>query len=144
MARQKIGRCVHFDGLPIGEREPSGKRCRAGVDYRALVGGPDEGWACRAPCITTSRSNDVVPCTSYRDPTPDEIAESEAEFQSVMNRMRVVMTGIAPWRKAHKGQSFAEVVECPACKGRLHLSIAAYNGHVHGHCETAGCASWME
>lgn len=37
-----------------------------------------------------------------------------------------------------------EVVECPACKGRLHLSIAAYNGHVHGKCETDGCVAWME
>lgn len=55
-----------------------------------------------------------------------------------------VMRGIKPWRDAHKGKSAAEVVECPACNGRLHLSIAAYNGHVHGKCETPGCVSWME
>lgn len=37
-----------------------------------------------------------------------------------------------------------EVIECPVCKGRLHLSQSAYNGHVHGKCETEGCVSWME
>lgn len=37
-----------------------------------------------------------------------------------------------------------EVVECPICKGRLHLSQSAYNGHCHGRCETDGCVSWME
>ncbi len=37
-----------------------------------------------------------------------------------------------------------EVVECPICKGRLHLSQSAYNGHCHGKCETDNCVSWME
>lgn len=37
-----------------------------------------------------------------------------------------------------------EIVECPICKGRLHLSQSSFNGHCHGHCETDGCVSWME
>ena len=61
-----------------------------------------------------------------------------------MDRMQIVQVGIADWRKAHKGKSASEVVECPACNGKLHLSISSYNGHVHGKCETAGCVSWME
>jgi hypothetical protein len=28
--------------------------------------------------------------------------------------------------------------------GWLHLSQSAYNGHVHGKCETDDCVSWME
>ena len=37
-----------------------------------------------------------------------------------------------------------DMVECPVCKGKLHLSHAAVNGHVWGKCETAGCVEWME
>lgn len=85
-----------------------------------------------------------MPCAHLRRPTPDEIAARKVWQDARMNKLGVVMTGIMPWRKANKGKSVAEVVECPACKGRLHLSISSYNGHVHGRCETAGCVSWME
>lgn len=37
-----------------------------------------------------------------------------------------------------------EVIECPLCKGNLHMYQSAYNGHVHGQCETKGCLCWME
>lgn len=60
------------------------------------------------------------------------------------NRIKTVLKGIAPWRAKWRGKSHREVVECPACKGRLHLSINAYNSHVHGRCETDGCVEWME
>ena len=76
--------------------------------------------------------------------TPDEIAAHKAWIDERMNVLGKVMQGIRPWRDAHKGQSAQEVVDCPACKGRLHLSISSYNGHVHGRCETVGCVSWME
>ena len=63
-----------------------------------------------------------------------------------MDRMRLVFTVVKPWRTWTKKNRVAkeEVIECPACKGRLHLSQAAYNGHVWGKCETEGCVSWME
>ena len=38
----------------------------------------------------------------------------------------------------------AEVIECPVCKGRLHLSQSGYNGHVRGKCETKDCLNWIE
>ena len=34
-------------------------------------------------------------------------------------------------------------IECPACKGKLHYSIASYNGHIWGKCETEKCLEWM-
>ena len=40
--------CRHFNGIGLGGQA---KRCDAGVDYRALVGGPALGWACRIPCL---------------------------------------------------------------------------------------------
>lgn len=71
-------------------------------------------------------------------------AEKEEALRGKVDRICAVLEGIAPWRKKHKGKSHAEVVECPACKGRLHLRIAAANGHVWGKCETDGCVSWIE
>lgn len=39
----------------------------------------------------------------------------------------------------------AGVMDCPVCgTGKLQYSRAAYNGHVHARCSTAGCVSWME
>lgn len=61
-----------------------------------------------------------------------------------IDRLATVMLGIAPWLARNKGRSVAEVVECPACKGRLRLSIAASNGRVRGRCQTEGCVSWAE
>jgi len=28
--------------------------------------------------------------------------------------------------------------------GALHYSVASYNGHMHGRCETEGCVAWMQ
>jgi len=62
-----------------------------------------------------------------------------------MAKALTAITVASKWRvKGKPATNRSEVVECPACKGRLHLSQAAYNGHVHGKCETDGCVSWME
>ena len=37
------------------------------------------------------------------------------------------------------------VMDCPICKtGKLGFSVARSNGHVHAHCSTRLCMSWME
>lgn len=36
------------------------------------------------------------------------------------------------------------VIDCPNCGNKLHFSVARSNGHVHAHCETRLCVSWME
>jgi hypothetical protein len=64
--------------------------------------------------------------------------------ETTLPKIITVLNGIAPWRKMHRKEDFGEVVECPACKGKLHLRIYKYNGHVHGRCETEGCVAWME
>lgn len=63
----------------------------------------------------------------------------------MMDRMTVVMPVVGKWRIHPKPKlDRREVIECPKCKGRLHLSQSSYNGHVHGRCETEDCVSWME
>ena len=50
--------------------------------------------------------------------------------------------------KAHgfkNGSGGGGQIPCPVCaSGTLHYSIAGSNGHLHGHCSTEGCVSWMQ
>jgi hypothetical protein len=134
--------CIHYRynrDIKPGERDT----CGAGVDYETWRGTKHA----ERPCFLDERGQNkpnAVHCPHLRRPTSEEIAAHEGWLKNRMTMLGVVMVGIGPWRAAHRGKSAREVVECPACKGRLHLSIAAYNGHCHGHCETDGCVSWME
>ena len=132
------GWCIHY-------RAPSDDvtTCEAGVKFDDMHG---VKFALR-PCFLNkdgSSKPDAMPCEYLRRPTPEEIADHEKWIEGRMARMGTVMKAIRPWRDAHKRQSACEVVECPICKGRLHLSISGYNGHIHGGCETPDCVSWME
>lgn len=150
------GQCVHYQGIRyIAGHNP----CTAGVDYYKAFG-PRDGIACRAPCIQEIRRHNggdpiwepwprreqsEIRCDKRRMPTDEEIAQADAEIEAMLHRMRVVMPVVTLWREHQtKGKGRREVIECPVCKGNLHLSIAALNGHVHGKCETEGCVSWME
>ena len=63
------------------------------------------------------------------------------EMLHILEGLRIA----SEWRVKPKPKSDRrEVVECPICKGKLLLSQSAYNGHVWGKCETAGCLTWME
>lgn len=136
------GWCIHYRyNRDAKAGQPN--TCEAGVDYEAWRGIRHE----MQPCFLDDKGRSkpaAMPCPSLRRPTPEEIAAHEIWLDARMNKQGIVMVGIAGWRKAHKGQSARDVVECPACKGRLHLSIAACNGHVHGRCESEGCVDWME
>lgn len=75
-----------------------------------------------------------------------EMGEKRADdIEEMLERMAIVMPVVSKWRtKPKPKQDRFEVIECPKCKGKLHLSQSSYNGHVHGSCETSGCVSWME
>lgn len=133
--------CVHYTGC-LGR----GPECAAGVNYRELAGAKAApvGWIKRLPCIPRI-SEGVTPaaCDKFRVSTTEEIVADKAEWDAIWQRHLIVTPVVSEWRrKPPTGKQ--EVIECPACKGRLHLSQSAYNGHVHGHCETQGCVSWME
>lgn len=134
------GWCIHYRA-----RDPKTgadyKTCEAGVEFESVrqFGGQ--------PCFLTDAGEsrpDARPCPSLRRPTVEEIGAHEGWLARRIDLITTVMVGIKPWRDAHKGRSASEIVECPACKGRLHLSISGYNGHIHGKCATEGCVSWME
>lgn len=122
-----LNKCVHFTGVQHNV-------CKAGVNYDTFTKG--------LPCL--KELNAVETCDRFLAPTAEEIAADEAIHKQHMDRMALVFAAVAPIRKEQKGKNWHGVITCPACGGRLHLSHAAYNGHIHGRCETKDCVSWME
>lgn len=100
----------------------------------------------RLPCFSDQRSQ-IKTCPDQRFPTPGEIAEREEMIRKELVGYAAARTTIVNQLKA-RGElkrNTGGVIECPVCGGVLHFSIAgAYNGHIHGKCETEGCLSWME
>lgn len=135
------GWCIHYRGAHQHDS------CEAGVPYAQFRTGDFNSTMTTQPCFLDKKGQskpDAAHCPHLRRPTPEEIAEHEKWWEKRMQMTLLAMTTIAPWRKKHAGKSFGETIECPVCKGRLNLSIAACNGHVHAHCETKDCVSWME
>jgi len=132
--------CRHFNGIGIDH----GKRCRAGVVYRTHVGGEDFGWVRRLPCMPKPADEDrsrVVPCDSHEFPSLEEV---EAEERAADEIMHLTTAAIKICRDDAGGKrGVAGDVECPKCKGRLHYTVAAVNGHLWGRCATPDCLAWM-
>lgn len=100
-----------------------------------------------SPCIGGHTTPNVLKlCPKWERRSMEHSEKWADEIEAAISRYTVVMPVVAKWRtwSDRNRVSKQEVIECPKCKGRLHLSQAAYNGHVHGHCETEGCVSWME
>jgi hypothetical protein len=127
--------CIHYRSR--GQHET----CEKGVRYDSFA--PADRTFHRSPCFTAGR-HARAHCDHRRLPTPEEIAAHKEWQQESWGRLSKVLAGIRPWRERWAGKSRQEVVPCPACGGRLRLSIAASNGHVHGRCESPDCVSWME
>lgn len=154
----KPGTCKFYNG------DYHNKCCDAGVDYRSVTTEPDriEGSAYRKPCVrwdkwhgskgqigldrpeTIEEWNKRGHCNKYTEPTKEEIEAFESEMQKAHDRFMLALNLIAKVKKEHKGKSWKGVEVCPACNGKLHMTHAAYNGHVWGKCETEGCLAWME
>lgn len=123
-------------------------------DYCALGCGASErmtkargiGEPNMTPCIGGHKVADVLALCPKWQRRSLERSEARADcIHEMLTRMDVVGPVVSKWRvKPKPAISRAEVIECPACKGRLHLSQSSYNGHVHGRCETESCVSWME
>lgn len=86
-----------------------------------------------------------IPCALLQLPTAEQVQESRLSCDAHWEKTIVALKVASAWRvKPKPAQDRYEVIECPICRGKLHLSQSSYNGHVHGKCETEGCVSWME
>ncbi len=135
--------CTHYAPKPGAAR--SVDYCALGCDASAMMAkarGTSEPRM--APCIGGHNCKEVHAICPKWERRSLEHAEARADrIENTLRRMAVVTPVVSAWRKKEpRGKQ--EVIECPACKGRLHLSQARYNGHVHGQCETKDCVSWIE
>ena len=120
-------------------------KCLAGMNLETIrvvsVGEKGYKWG---PCIDGHLLADPTShCPNWLRRTREQGEKRADEIEKANERFVIAGPVIAEWRKK-KPIGKAEVIECPVCKGRLRLSQAASNGHVHGRCETKGCLSWME
>lgn len=131
--KRKGENCKHFNGVQHD-------LCLRRISYK--VNWPAGGIPC-IPALINGR--DIKPCPFFERPTPEETAAEEAEFAKKFAEIQKGLEVARNWRVKPKPASDRyEVVKCPICEGQLHLSQSAYNGHVHGRCETPDCIAWME
>lgn len=156
---KRWSRCKFFNGT-------ANAQCEAGVSYGAVardhdpiefrrtVGGKPVGVVQTSrrslPCIPSHNLGGAV-CDKCVCPTPEEIAAEEREAAERMERFSLCRDAIVahlggPWKRGTPGAAGAGAIDCPACKAErsLRFSRAGINGHIHAHCETKGCASWIE
>lgn len=154
------GQCIHYNGIQLTDDGC----CKAGVNYRRAFG-EQFGIFLRMPCTVETpshekdaggqyvkvwkpidrRGQEVVPCSLFQLPTDEQIAEHDRARDAAIQRAMAGVRAASAWRVRPKPQQDRhEQVECPVCKGKLHLSQSSVNGHVHGVCETDGCVNFME
>jgi len=165
----KRGTCIHFNGLGFVGAAYKEKCCAAGVNYFETFDGRLDGIMLRMPCVAfrelpadrrgthihpgkptvrveiDRKGNNVKPCPHRKEPTDEQIEQSRRDQDAAWQKITAALHVAAAWRvKGKPANHREEVIECPVCKGRLHLQQSAHNGHCSGKCETAGCVSWIE
>jgi hypothetical protein len=135
--------CQHYKPAPGLKTN-----CSMGVDINTVRVIPSDEQRAKGifgqPCLSGHLLDDATAiCPHWIRRTREQGEERADSLERSIRNMTLVGPVVSAWRKKlPRGKS--EVIECPACKGRLHLSQAASNGHVHGQCETKECVSWME
>jgi len=124
--------------------------CKAGMDLNTIklvevpYGKDRMEWG---PCIGGHLLQNANEHCPYWIRRTREMGEKKADSIAELLRMTtVVMPLVNRWRTWSRSNPVGkqEVIECPECKGRLHLSQSSYSGHVRLQCETKDCLSWME
>jgi hypothetical protein len=135
--------CQHY-----GRGQGTEMICKAGMDIGKIKCVPTGSRGIKwGPCIEGhTLTNPHEHCPKWIRRTREMGEERADAIEASIKRMTTVMPVVAKWRTWTEKSPVAkqEVIECPLCRGRLHLSQAAYNGHVWGKCETPECVSWMQ
>lgn len=136
-----LTKCKHFNGTKHGS-------CAAGIPYASVEEKPSPGKPLRLPCFTLGTfAGPDLPCEKRYIPSE---TEAEAEARETSDRLYANAAAIkvakddARAKGLKRGSGGYGSVTCTRCGGTLRYSVAALNGHMHGHCSTKGCVSWME
>ena len=138
--RQIMTTCVHFTGI-------QNETCKAGINYRTLVGGPDLGWARKIPCCGAFHDEPKAKCESQKLPNEAEATLELQEENILIDRHKRTIHAAHAHAKEQGygiGKGGVGALPCPICGGLLRYSVASVNGHMHAACTTDGCVRWME
>ncbi|KON79387.1 hypothetical protein PA01_12650 [Azoarcus sp. PA01] len=164
----KHGTCIHYTGMNTGADYKT-RCCAAGINYFEAFNGRQSGIFLRMPCVEAiekpegrpgtrlrpgektvlvpvdRRGEAALPCALRQEPTAEQVEQDRIESEAAFGRAMAAISVAAKWRVTPKPEHDRnEVIECPCCRGKLHLFQSARNGHVHGHCETEQCVRWYE
>lgn len=132
--------CEHYSPQP----GRVGVCCNAGCDIKSVQKVEVEGKMKWGPCIGGhTLENPLAHCPKWQRRSIERSEKRADAVEGAIKRMTISGPFISAWRKKEPiGKT--EVVECPVCKGRLHLSQSSYNGHVRACCETKNCINFIE
>lgn len=80
--------------------------------------------------------------TPHAPITPEERAKLRAELPKRIEMIGKAREAIVEHVK--RSGHLSGLICCPNCFGSLQYSQARSNGHIHAHCQTRLCVSWME
>lgn len=137
--------CTHYAPKPGSLKSDY---CALGLGAsEAMDRGRDAKESNMCPCIGGHKASDVLALCPKWERRSLEHAEKRADsIERSMKQMETSFAVVSAWRSWTTKNRVAkqEVIECPVCQGKLHLSQSSYNGHVRGCCETADCLNWIE
>lgn len=148
--------CKHFCGSGAARMRGHEGKCLAGVCIASVTPEPEEpGSAFREPCRlpegwSSPRMRQLAQeatrgtCEQFQLPTDEEIADYEARMQECFRKSMMADDLREEMRKKYRRTGYRGIVECPVCKGKLHMSVSSTNGHTMGKCETEECLNWIE
>ncbi|MDP2319593.1 MAG: hypothetical protein Q8O42_09685 [Acidobacteriota bacterium] len=125
--------CVHFTGIL---RPP----CKVGIHYNSFAPGT-------LPCLTLpNRKTAPVVCSERREPTVEEIAAEEQQWDETFQRAGLVIVAVQ-YAVNGKAEASGEV-PCPVCKtGAVSYAYrqgggrrGRQNNFIRFKCSTDGCA----
>jgi hypothetical protein len=130
---QIMGRCKHFTGIQR-------KVCEAEIAYATVKDTSRKPFG--LPCLPQDFPGGTS-CPSACFPTREEAEAQMAEMDAFCERVGQIREAIVTATGGERG--IQGEIPCPCCgSGTVTFSISGYNGHIHAHCSTAGCAEWME
>ena len=91
------------------------------------------------------RGETVIPCPNRVEPTDEQVKQYREESERHWLKTVAALKVATAWKVRPKpDHDREEIVDCPICKGKLHLRQSSYNGHASAKCETADCVEFME
>jgi hypothetical protein len=139
-----MGICEHYTGLVMHTKNGK-KSCKSGIEYYDQFGGK-QGIIKRMSCTKGNQWGNAAclkACPFFQPTTRKESEKQYSIWEVKIKKIMVLNAAVAEWRVEPK-HSRPDIIECPTCKGNLHLVQASINGDVHGKCETKNCVSFME